>query len=299
MNTDVALGNKAMLSDATISVVIPCYNSGSYLKKCLESIASQTVKPSEVIVVDDGSPDDISQIVLQFQNTKLLKHLNSRGIGETRNSGIHNTTGDVVIFFDADTIVDKNCIENMLSCLNEEIVGVGGCAFDLRQEDLVNRWRAIHRRQTWGENVREDVPFLWGICSCYKRIAFKKVGYFDAYFREGGEDVEMGYRIRKHGYKLGYNPQAIVHHQRQDRLLTLFKMVYKWDYWGFLAVLKNDATAVKTCLEIAIGNFQTWLAIDYRKGIRFAVVTIPCIAVTLTALLRSFFTFQTELRHRE
>lgn len=287
-----------MLSNTTISVVIPCYNSGGYLEKCLESITLQTVKPTQIIVVDDGSADDSSQMASQFPNTKLVKHLSSEGIGHTRNSGIRTAIGDVVFFFDADTIVDRNCIENILRSLDDKVVGVGGCAFDIRQGDLVNRWRSTHTRQTWGERTLGDVPFLWGICSCYKRIVFDKVGYFDPFFKTGGEDVEIGYRIRNHAYKLAYNPQAIVYHQRHDRLATLLRMVYRWHYWGFLAVLKNDAGAFKTCFGMTIGNSLMWLSTDRRQGIRFIVVTIPCMVVSLVALLRSFLTFRNRARRR-
>ncbi len=114
-----------MLSNITISVVIPCYNSSGYLKRCLESITSQTVKPTEIVVVDDGSTDDSSQIISQFPKTKLVKHAVPQGIGQTRNTGINNTTGDVVFFFDADTIADSNCIENVLKFYDEKVVGMG------------------------------------------------------------------------------------------------------------------------------------------------------------------------------
>jgi cellulose synthase/poly-beta-1,6-N-acetylglucosamine synthase-like glycosyltransferase len=85
-----------------ISVVIPCYNSGSWIFSCLESIAAQDLPASEVILVDDGSTDgSIDLVQAKFPETRILQQRNG-GAAVARNAGIEAARGDWVAFIDAD-----------------------------------------------------------------------------------------------------------------------------------------------------------------------------------------------------
>jgi len=88
-----------------ISIVIPVYNAGEYLKNCLESILNQTLKYFELIAVDDGSTDDSLKILEKYalcdKRIKLLKQMHL-GAGEARNKGLKSASGKYVMFLDAD-----------------------------------------------------------------------------------------------------------------------------------------------------------------------------------------------------
>ena len=85
-----------------VSVIVPCYNDAISVRRCLNSVCSQTLKPFEVIVVNDGSTDESGQIVQSHAGvTKYLEQEN-QGSGAARNAGIAAATGDYIAFLDAD-----------------------------------------------------------------------------------------------------------------------------------------------------------------------------------------------------
>ena len=100
-----------------ISLVVPVYNTSKYLYKCLDSLVNQTYKNIEVIVVDDGSPDDSWKIYEDFaardERVRFIKKQNA-GVSEARNTGIDNATGDFVMFIDSDDWMETDGCEILL-----------------------------------------------------------------------------------------------------------------------------------------------------------------------------------------
>ena len=108
-----------------ISVIIPVYNHASVLKQCLVSLVGQTLLPGEVIIVDDGSTDDFEKVAAEISNDERLKKLNikiirqqNRGAGAARNRGFAESAGELVIFWDADTIARPEMLEKMKTTLD-------------------------------------------------------------------------------------------------------------------------------------------------------------------------------------
>ena len=92
----------------TFSIIVPIYNSGNYLKRCLKSIREQQYKRIEVIMVDDGSTDNSAAIAKQFQKKDLRFHYywqNNSGPASARNLGISVSTGDYICFADSDDVL--------------------------------------------------------------------------------------------------------------------------------------------------------------------------------------------------
>lgn len=98
-----------------ISVVVPIYNKEKYLKKCIESILTQTYKDIELILVDDGSKDDSLKICKEYETDKRVKIISKKngGVSAARNIGVENASGDKIVFIDADDYVDKDYINNL------------------------------------------------------------------------------------------------------------------------------------------------------------------------------------------
>ena len=89
-----------------ISVIIPAYNAASTLAECLESVARQSVRPFEVILVDDGSTDNTRRVAAKFEakvTLRIVSQANS-GLGKARNAGMTAATGDAYAFLDADDV---------------------------------------------------------------------------------------------------------------------------------------------------------------------------------------------------
>lgn len=103
-----------MENNLKISVIIPVYNVEKYLKRCLDSVISQTYKNLEIILIDDGSTDDSAVICDEYaekDNRILLIHKSNGGLSDARNSGLKIFTGDYIIFVDSDDWIEKDFCE--------------------------------------------------------------------------------------------------------------------------------------------------------------------------------------------
>lgn len=96
-----------------ISVVIPTYNRYIFLKRALKSVYAQSYLPTEVIVVDDGSTDNTSNIQKDFPQIKYIYQKNS-GVSSARNTGIKNISNNWIAFLDSDDTWDKNKLEKQV-----------------------------------------------------------------------------------------------------------------------------------------------------------------------------------------
>ena len=125
-----------------LSVVIPVYNGGQYLTELLNSVVKQTYKNLEIICVDDGSTDDTSDILAQYQknypNIKIATQKN-QGAGTARNTGLDIASGDYISILDADDILDESMFEKMLESAspnNSDIVICRSKGFDEKNPDI-------------------------------------------------------------------------------------------------------------------------------------------------------------------
>ena len=105
-------------SAPVVSVIIPCYNQAHFLPEAIESTLSQRNHAIEVVVVDDGSPDNIAEVVGRYPRIVFVRQEN-RGLAEARNSGFRAGKGEFVLFLDADDRLTPNAVESHLLCFAE------------------------------------------------------------------------------------------------------------------------------------------------------------------------------------
>lgn len=101
-----------------VSVVVPIYNVEKYLDRCIESIVSQTYSNLEIILVDDGSPDNCPVMCDEWEKRDSrikVVHKSNEGLGMARNTGIDNATGEYICFFDSDDYIEPDTIEHCVS----------------------------------------------------------------------------------------------------------------------------------------------------------------------------------------
>jgi len=101
-----------------VSVVLPIYNVEEFLERCITSVVNQSYKNLEIILVDDGSPDNCPSICDEWskrdERIKVV-HKQNAGLGMARNTGIENATGEFICFFDSDDFVEEKTIEKCLA----------------------------------------------------------------------------------------------------------------------------------------------------------------------------------------
>ena len=100
-----------------ISIIIPVYNVEKYLDRCIDSIINQSLKDIEIILVDDGSPDNCPQLCDEWakkdSRIKVI-HKENAGLGMARNTGMQHATGEYIAFIDSDDYVDLDMYAKLL-----------------------------------------------------------------------------------------------------------------------------------------------------------------------------------------
>lgn len=110
-----------------VSIIVPIYNSSAFLRKCIDSLISQSYKDIEIVLFDDGSRDDSFKICNQYaekdSRIKVFSREN-RGVSQTRLDAFHNSTGEYITFVDADDYVEEDYVSLMVKHLERENVDV-------------------------------------------------------------------------------------------------------------------------------------------------------------------------------
>ncbi len=113
-----------------ISIIVPVYNVEKYIDDCLKSVTAQTYKNLEIIVVDDGSPDNCPKICDNWAaKDKRIKviHKENGGLSSARNAGVVAATGDYIGFVDSDDIIDSRMFEKLLCALEKTDKKIANC----------------------------------------------------------------------------------------------------------------------------------------------------------------------------
>lgn len=172
-----------------VSVIIPTYCRARDLSELLESILKQTVKPFEVIIVDDNTPDDsIETLCNKFRKTfkKLgidliyVRNPRERSLTIARNIGVERARGDIIMFFDSDIILMPNYIEEILRIFNEkkDAVGVQGWMIPIWLTSLKKKWLASRNKKRFLiRYLIDQLMRKFFLCSRYSKDECKFKSY--------------------------------------------------------------------------------------------------------------------------
>src|ERR1043166_2729515 len=207
-----------------VSVVVASYNGARTLKACLDSLQRLNYPDYEVILVDDGSTDDTPQIAQLYQGIRYLRQ-NNLGLSAARNTGIQAATGEIVAFTDSDCRADEDWLYYLVSdLLRSDFAGIGGHNF-LPPEDsfvaaavMVSPGGPAHVMLT--DREAEHIP---GCNMAFYKWALEEIGGFDPVFHKAGDDVDVCWRLRKAGQKIGFSPAGFVWHYRRSTVAAYLK----------------------------------------------------------------------------
>ncbi|MFB2896042.1 glycosyltransferase family 2 protein [Aerosakkonemataceae cyanobacterium BLCC-F50] len=215
-----------------VSLYVPCYNVEKFISRCIEGILNQTYPVDEILIIDDGSKDKTVEIASQYP-VRIIKHEVNKGLSAGRNTGWQNARNELVASLDADCVADSHWLENLVATIeeNSQIALVGGRLVEIVQESIADRWRKVHMTQDWGDLRVDNPTFIYGNNNVIRKSAVEKIAGYDEKLRTNGEDVDISSRLSEKGYKLVYQPSAIVSHLRQDNLPSILDTY--WRYWRY------------------------------------------------------------------
>ena len=179
-----------------ISIGIPCYNQGQYLQECIESVLKQTVKPHEIILVNDGSQDDTRYVALQYPQIKYIEQVN-KGLASARNTIIMNMTGDYLYPLDSDDVMLPNCLELVGKKIEEtgaDIVAPSFRTFGKYNGDVILMKEPNIQDFKVGNRI--------GYFSAIKKEALLEVGGYSSRMTWGYEDLHMWINLLSRGKKI-------------------------------------------------------------------------------------------------
>ncbi len=232
-----------------VSVIIPCYNQGKFLRDALESVTQQTYQDLEIIVVNDGSHDDTAEVAKSFGERVSYVYQENAGQGAARNTGASRAKGDLLQFLDSDDLLAPDHIELHVQAFltHPEVSVFYGSWKSMRFDGTVeNRLRS----QTLPDDqyhrllVQNVAP---PCCMTLKREAFELAGGFEPNrdFR-GSEDWELWLRMSLAGEKFAFVPGSLSFY-RQHGGATTSSYDRMWES-GKLVLLRYAKSHGDNCL---------------------------------------------------
>lgn len=172
-----------------VSVIIPVYNVEKYLRRCLDSVVNQTYKDIEVILVNDGSPDNSKEIceeyVAKYSNIQLINQKNA-GLGAARNTGLQYITGNAVTFVDSDDWLELDAIEYYVASMKKSDA-------DIVVTQMIRKKEYFSNEGTNGTTIKEEVLNQEQFAKKYFKIDGNNIEYYACaklYKREIAREVK-------------------------------------------------------------------------------------------------------------
>ncbi len=211
------------------SIIIPTCNNLDLTRQCLESIRACTeAEEYEVIVVDNGSSDGTPDYLREQEAAgHLTAILNQENLGFARasNQGARAAAGHYLVFLNNDTVATPGWLRALCRCAGEDdrIAAVGakllypddsvqhaGVVFNANKK-IYHIYKNLHKDHP-AVNKKRAFQVLTAACLLVKREAFLNAGFFDEHYRNGYEDVDLCLKLGKSGYRLIFEPRALVYH---------------------------------------------------------------------------------------
>ena len=252
-----------------ISIVIPTKNNADILEKCLKAIRDQDFEEEVEIIIVDGHSDDGTVDIAKKYGCKIL-YESIGTISGARNLGVENSSGDYLVFTDADCVPAKDWLKNIIKEFRDGIASVGGpnitpgddTEFAKCVGDVLELLSAPGARYTFNAEKVVEIYHNPTCNSAYRREVFQEVGGFNPKL-VACDDEELDYRIRKKGYRILFTPHAVVYHYRRPTWKKFAKMA--WNY-GI-----GRGQVIKLSREFAKWYYCTPLALILLIVILFAL----------------------------
>lgn len=224
-----------------ITVIVPIYNVEKYLKQCLDSIINQTYKNLEIILVDDGSPDNCGKICDNYaekDNRIKVIHKENGGLSSARNAGLDIATGDYISFIDSDDYVAENFIETLYKLCIENNCDISECDFlKFENEVCTNKMNANIEMYSNYEMQKRLYVFEFSVRGVivwnklYKKYLFENIRFP---FGKINEDEFITYKVlyncksniavtNNQLYYYRYNTQSIMGRKFNEKRLDVLE----------------------------------------------------------------------------
>lgn len=224
-------------SGLTISVLMPGHNEAASLRQTVLGLREQTRNDAQIVVVDDGSTDDMALIGQRLQTEGLIDVFVSTGLrggkSAAANLGLTYCTGDVIIIADIDTSFDRDALERVIEPLQDPRVGAVSGNIAVRNADasVIAKFQAIQyllsislgRRVT---NMLDVVFIVSGAFAAFRREALLSIGGWEV---GPGEDADITVKLRRAGWGIRFQPDSWALTDVPETVLALIRQRLRWN----------------------------------------------------------------------
>lgn len=271
-----------MDDDIKVSVIIPTRNGGQYLGQLFEILQDQSIRLAQILVVDSSSKDNTLKICNTFKVDIIQIEARTFDHGGTRNLAASKATGDILVFMTQDALCkDARCLENLIKPLYDiSIAASYGRQIPTEDANPVERFvRSFNYPSTGMIKGMDDLPrlgvktfFFSNACSAIKKEAFKEVGGFPERTIMN-EDMFLAAKLLQKGYKVAYQPEAVVYHSHHYSLAKQFKRYFDIGvFFNRNRWIKNMTRSEREGMRVLKGEIGYLFANGERKWIPYALV---------------------------
>jgi len=266
-----------------ISVIIPVYNDKKNLTHTLDAVMASSYDSYEIIVVNDASTDDSAEIS-QRKGVKVHLLAQQSGPSAARNSGAKMAKGDILLFVDSDVVIQANTIEQVAMDFlkHPDIVAVFGSYDDCPPAaDVLSQFRNLFHHFIH-QNSNEDAKTFWAGCGAiYREVFLELNGFNDSHYTKPSiEDIELGTRIWKMGYKIMLDKDLQVKHLKQ----------WSWIGWLKTDIINRAYPWSKLLIENGLTTSDLNLKVSYRISSFLAILLFISIILVLLDVVSVFRT---------
>lgn len=245
------------------SVVIPAFNEERYIEETLKSLKQSDYpeKLWEIIVVDNGSEDRTVELAQKYADKVLI--LEQGNVGAVRNLGSKNSNSNILIFLDADCVIDKSWISRGISAITEssDHTHIYGGSYKVRANaNWIERLWLLENPNH--PRLQRD---LLGGCIFIEKKTFNNIGGFNEQMTSG-EDSELSARLREHGFTVKVKEELSVVHLGNPRTLTEFFKRQVWHSENYLKFIRNSVKDYMFWILILFISSVTTLTVGVALG---------------------------------
>ncbi|KKK40065.1 transposase [Mesobacillus campisalis] len=229
-----------------VSVVIAAYNEEKVICKTIDSILASDYPNFEILIIDDGSRDDTAlEVQKAYDSHPLVKLIQKANGGKSSavNLGFKESSGEIVIALDADTLIAENAISLLVSHFrNEQVAAVSGNVKVGNKGNLLTNWQHIEyvtgfnleRRAFAALNCITVVP---GAIGAWRKTAVADAGYFQE--DTLAEDTDLTLALLRNGKKIEFEEKAYAFTEVPEDVKSLAKQRYRWVYGTLQCLWKH------------------------------------------------------------
>ncbi len=252
-----------------VSLIVPVYKTEKYLNKCIDSILNQTLKDIEVIIINDGSPDN-SETVIKKYNDSRIKYFKQKnhGIGKTRNLGIEKSQGEYIAFVDSDDYLDLHFCEYLYNKCYKDNCDVALCDY-YEERDSITRVNF----KTFKDTNLQKTPSLinninLGPCNkLYKRsLLIENNILFEEKLKY--EDAPFVVKALLNAKKIGKLDEALTYYVIHKKSQTTIRDERIFDIIKIVNIIDNEMSKYVNMHEAKV-NLITMILLDYTIQQRY------------------------------